>query len=124
MIGYCMGGVLATIYAALHADGPMKNLVCFTTPVDFNGMTLFQAWTDERHFDVDRMVDSVGNVPPELIYASFDMLRPAARVAGTVRLWDNMWNDEYVKSYRMLDRWGRPRPCRWPASTSARPSRS
>jgi polyhydroxyalkanoate synthase subunit PhaC len=24
VIGYCMGGVLATIYAALHADGPLK----------------------------------------------------------------------------------------------------
>lgn len=34
MIGYCMGGVLSTIYCATHTDGPVKNLVCFTTPVD------------------------------------------------------------------------------------------
>ena len=34
-----MGGVLSAIYAALHADGPLKNLVCFTTPIDFKKMS-------------------------------------------------------------------------------------
>ena len=100
-----MGGMLAVIHAALHPTGPIKNLACFTTPVDFRGMPLFRQWTDRRYFDVDRIVDQLGNVPPELIYSSFEMLRPAARVAGTVRLWDNMWNDDYVRSYRMFDRW-------------------
>ncbi len=105
MIGYCMGGLLAVIYAALHAGGPLKTLACFTTPVNFEGMTLFRRWTDRRYFDVDRIVDTLGNVPPELVYASFEMLRPAARAASQVRLWDNMWNDEFVRSYRMFDRW-------------------
>ncbi|MBK7726883.1 MAG: alpha/beta fold hydrolase [Dehalococcoidia bacterium] len=105
VIGYCMGGQLATMYGALHADGPMKNLACFTTPVDADGMTLFKQWTDRRYFDVDRVVDTLGNVPPELLFASFDMLKPAARVAKNVQLWDNLWNDEFVKSYRMFDRW-------------------
>jgi poly[(R)-3-hydroxyalkanoate] polymerase subunit PhaC len=105
MIGYCMGGMLAVIHAALHAGGPLKNLACFTTPVNFEGMALFRQWTDPRYFDVDRIVDTLGNVPPELIYTSFEMLRPAARAASQARLWDNMWNDEYVRSYRMFDRW-------------------
>jgi len=63
------------------------------------------AVTDKRYFDLDRIVDTLGNVPPELIFASFDMLRPAARIASQIRLWDNMWNDDFVKSYRMFDRW-------------------
>jgi polyhydroxyalkanoate synthase len=33
------------------------------------------------------------------------MLRPATRIAGQVQLWENIWNDDYVKSYRMFDRW-------------------
>ena len=104
--GYCMGGVLSTLYAALHPDGPMKNLALFTTPIDFSRMKLFHAWSDRRYFDVDRLIDTVGNVPPEMLFASFDMLRPAGRSAGVVQLWDNMANDEFVKSYRMFDRWG------------------
>jgi polyhydroxyalkanoate synthase len=33
------------------------------------------------------------------------MLRPASRAASQVQLWENIWNDEFVKSYRMFDRW-------------------
>jgi len=105
IIGYCMGGMLALIYAALHPQGPLKNLVCLTTPINYEGMKLMRQWTDKRYFDLDRIVDTLGNVPPELIFASFDMLRPATRVASQIRLWDNMWNDDFVKSYRMFDRW-------------------
>jgi polyhydroxyalkanoate synthase len=105
LVGYCMGGMLSVMYGALHPDGPMKNLACFTTPVDAEGMTLFRQWTDRRYFDVDRVVDTLGNVPPELLFASFDLLRPVSQAVGRVRLWDNMWNDEFVRSHRMFDRW-------------------
>jgi poly[(R)-3-hydroxyalkanoate] polymerase subunit PhaC len=102
---YCMGGTLSVMYAALHTNGPLKNLACFTTPVNYEGMGLFRKWADKRYFDVDRLVDTLGNVPPELIQASFEMLRPATKLAGQFRLWDRMWNDSFVKSYRMFDRW-------------------
>ncbi len=109
IVGYCMGGLLAALYAALHpdvaADGRLRNLACFTTPVNYEGMGLFRVWTDPAYFDVDRIVDRLGNVPPQLLYASFNALRPASQVAGRVRLWDNLWNDEFVTSYRRLQRW-------------------
>jgi polyhydroxyalkanoate synthase subunit PhaC len=105
IVGYCMGGMLSVIYAALHPAGPLKNLACFTTPVNFEGMGLHRLWSDKRYFDVDRLVDTLGNVPPEIIMNSFEMLRPVGRITGQIKLWDNMWNDEFVKSYRMFDRW-------------------
>lgn len=105
VIGYCFGGVLSLLYGSIFADGPMKNLVCFTTPIDFREMKLFQNFSDRRYFNVDQLVDSVGNVPPELIFQSFEMLRPASRAVSQIQLWENIWNDEYVKSYRMFDRW-------------------
>jgi len=37
VIGYCFGGVLSLLYGSIFADGPMKNLICFTTPVDSAG---------------------------------------------------------------------------------------
>ena len=105
MLGYCMGGVLATIYASTTPDAPIKNLVCFTTPIDFSQMELFHKWSDRRFFDVDRLVDTMGNVPSELLFASFEALRPASRIAGQIRLWESIWNDDYVRSYRMFERW-------------------
>ena len=56
-MGYCAGGMLSAIYQALHPKGPVKNLVCFTTPIDFSRMTLFRSMSDERSFDLDRFVE-------------------------------------------------------------------
>jgi polyhydroxyalkanoate synthase len=106
LIGYCAGGLLATIYQALHANGPVKNLVCFTTPIDFRHMEVFRALAgDPRSFDVDKLVDSVGVVPGDIVAGGFESLRPASRITGQLRLWDNLWNDQYVKGYRMMERW-------------------
>ena len=105
VLGYCMGGVLTAMYAATHLDGPAKNLVFFTTPVDFSQMKLFSSWSDRRYFDVDRLVDTLGNAPPEMLFSAFDLLRPASRTAGIAQLWEKLDNDDFVKSYRMFDRW-------------------
>ena len=106
LVGYCFGGVLSLLYTALHDGAALRNLVCFTTPVDFSKMTLFRALSDPRRFDIDKLCDKLDVVPSDLIIAGFDALRPAGRVANQVRLWDNMWNDDYVKGYRMMERWG------------------
>ena len=104
LIGYCMGGVLSTLYAALHPGGPLKNLVAFTTPIDWTQTTLAQSITGPQDLDIDRLVDAVGLVPPDVIISAINLQRPASRVAAQVRLWDNMWNDKYVKAYRMMQR--------------------
>lgn len=105
VLGYCMGGVLATIYAATHPEGPARNLVCFTTPINWHEMGLFSVLSDRAHFDVDRLVDMVGNVPPDMLLTAFDLLRPSGRAANAIQLWDNLWNDEFVSNYRKFDRW-------------------
>ena len=105
VLGYCMGGILSALHAAVRPEDGVKNLVCFATPINFKGMKLFRNWADRRHFDVDRLVDTLGNIPPEVITQSMDMLRPVSRIKSQIDLWDNMWNDQFVKSYRIFDRW-------------------
>ena len=41
VIGYCFGGVLSLLHGSIFNDGPMKNLIRFTTPIDFREMKLF-----------------------------------------------------------------------------------
>ncbi len=106
IVGYCMGGVLSSIYAATHPDGPLKNLACLTTPVDFHKMELTRVWQDPRYFDVDRLVDTLGIVPADVVTQGFEMQRPAQKMAGQLRVWEQMWNDEFVKSFRAFERWG------------------
>ena len=105
LIGYCMGGQLSLIYGGAVPNAPIANLVTIATPVDMDGMGLFKTWSDKRWFDVDRIVDSLGNIPPEMMYRSFELLRPADRLVSYVRLWDNLWNDQYVKQYRLMNKW-------------------
>lgn len=106
VIGYCMGGVLSLIYAATHVDGPLKNLACLTTPVDFHKMGLTQIWNDPRYFDIDLLVDTLGVVPADSVAQMFEMQRPAQRVAGRLRLWEHMLDDDFVDNFRAFDRWG------------------
>lgn len=105
LVGYCMGGLLAALYLALHPEGPAKNFAAFAMPVDFDHLPLFKQWADPRFFDVDRVVDELGNIPADLLQTSFDMLRPASKVAAPARLFDKMWEDEFVRAHLMLDRW-------------------
>lgn len=105
LIGYCMGGVLSVIYQAMHSGGPVKNLITFTTPTDWSKMGMFNRFTDRAHFDVDHLVDTIGNVPSEMIFQGFNMRTPASRTAANARLYDNLWNEAFVESYRKVDRW-------------------
>ena len=105
MLGYCLGGTLALLHAATHPEQPLRALACLTTPVNFREMGLFAAWTDERYFDVDRVVDTLGNVPPELLLSAFDMLRPTGRISSPLQIFDRMRDDRHVKSFMMFDRW-------------------
>ena len=105
VIGYCFGGVLSLLWAALEGAGRLANLVTFTTPVDFSRMDMFQAWADRRFFDVDRLVDTFGNCPGDYLYTAFDMLRPGTRATTIARVYEGLHDDEYVRSFRMFDRW-------------------
>ncbi len=105
LLGYCVGGSLALMYLGTHADNPVQNMVCLTTPVNFQGMGLFSQWTDERYFDVDRIVDTLGNVPGEILLSAFDMLRPAGRLMSSIQTLDRIRDDKYVKAFMLVDRW-------------------
>ena len=84
LMGYCMGGVLSVIHTATNMSPSIANLVCFTTPINWHEMGLFAHWSNKKHFDVDRLVDAVGNIPADLLMTSFDMLRPANRAPAAV----------------------------------------
>ncbi len=58
MLGWCIGAILTTIYAALRPDDGLRNLILLTAPLDFSnkqGLT-FARWTDENYFDVDKVL--------------------------------------------------------------------
>jgi polyhydroxyalkanoate synthase subunit PhaC len=107
LFGYCMGGLLALLYAATHPDAPLRNLITLATPVDFSQMGLQNFWSQAPFMDVDRLVDVYGNIPPELIQQSFRMLKPASEFSPVryINLWQNVLNDRFVEQYRAFGQW-------------------
>ena len=107
LFGYCMGGLLTVIYAALHPRAPLDAVACLTTPVDFTKMGLFRVWTDKRYFDVDALVDRLGNVPAAMLRGAFAMLKPASEFSPVryISLWRNIFDDRYVEQFRAFNKW-------------------
>ena len=105
LIGYCMGGMLSCMYTALNAGGAVKNLACFTTPVNGDGMELYKKWMTAKSFDIDRLVEELGNIPGDFINNSIQALRPLQRSANQMRLLNNVQDDAFVKAHLRFDRW-------------------
>ena len=60
ILGYCMGGTMTSIFAALHPELPINNIVFMTRPFDFENTGLYGEMLDERYFDIDKVVDTLG----------------------------------------------------------------
>lgn len=104
LLGYCIGGTLALLYAASYPD-EIKNLVLMATPVDFTEAGMLGSWADRNYFDADKVVDILGNVPAEMLQWSFLMLRPATNLFKYVNLSRQIQNQEYVKNFIAMETW-------------------
>jgi polyhydroxyalkanoate synthase len=105
VLGYCLGGTLATIHAAARPDH-VASLVALAAPVDFHDDGLLSRWTRTPTFDVGALVDAYGNVPWPLMQASFHLLRPTMNLAKAVTLLDRAWDDEFLDGFLATERWG------------------
>ena len=106
LFGYCIGGILTTIYSALHPQAPLRNVLFLASPVDFAHAGLFGCWLDPRYFHVDRLVDGFGNVPGELIETGAKMLRPVTNyVTPYVNLARNRGDHRFFRSWAAMHQW-------------------
>ena len=105
LFGYCMGGTMTAMYAALHPER-MRNLVCLTAPFDFADTGLYGIWLEDRHFDPVRLAEGFGNIPAELIDTGNMMLRPVVNYVGAnVTMWDRLLARKDMTSFLALNKW-------------------
>ena len=105
LVGYCMGGMMSCMDSALHPSGAVKNLACFTTPVNSDGMELYKRSMASKAFDIDRQVQALDNIPGDFFNNSLQALRPLQRSADQMKLPNNVDNDAFVKAHLRFDRW-------------------
>src|SRR5579864_6002574 len=110
MLGWCIGAILTTIYAALRPDDGLKNLLLLTAPLDFTDKTAggFVRWVNDQYFDPDKIIDAFGNMPGELIDYGAKALKPVENYIGSyLTLWDNIGNPKVVESWHAMNTWVR-----------------
>jgi polyhydroxyalkanoate synthase len=104
LLGICQGGTFSLCYTALHAER-VANLVTMVTPVDFHtSRNVLSDWA--RELDVDLLVDTVGNVPGELLNWSFLSLKPF-RLTGQkyADMTDILDDPKKLRNFLRMEKW-------------------
>lgn len=104
LLGYCIGGVLTTVFTALHGEA-VASLANMAAPIDFHDRGLLSAWTRPEYFPVDALVDACGNMPASVLQTSFQWLVPAAKALHGLTLWEKLGDPEKLAYYRALSHW-------------------
>ena len=104
LLGICQGGAFLLCYAALNPDR-VRNLITMVTPVDFHTPdNMLSHWT--REMDVDLFVDTLGNVPADLMNYCYVMLKPfRLNLQKYVGLTDILDDKAAVEDFLRMEKW-------------------
>ena len=104
LLGICQGGTFSLCYSAMRPR-KVRNLITMVTPVDFHTPdNLLSKWV--RGVDVDLMVDTLGNVPGQLLNWLFVSLKPARSGGGKMLdMIDSIDDPERLKTYLRMEKW-------------------
>lgn len=104
LLGICQGGAFSLCYAALN-PGKIKNLIAMVTPVDFHTPdNMLSNWTQD--IDADLFVDTLGNVPADLMNWCYLTLKPwrlfSQKYVGLVDILDDK---KAVEDFLRMEKW-------------------
>ncbi|NPV92837.1 MAG: alpha/beta fold hydrolase [Firmicutes bacterium] len=106
IIGYCMGGTMATMYTALVQDPVVRNLIYLAVPIDFSKAGTYTIWLKGEGFDVDRIVDTLQLMPNDYLKFGSNMLNPIGNYIGNyTRLWTTLEEGKSVEFWKALNKW-------------------
>jgi polyhydroxyalkanoate synthase len=102
--GYCMGATMSAIYSSLHEE-KVRNLATIAPVIDTEKDTTVLA-NFSRHMNFDKTFESIGNLPPQHLYASFSALKPFKQgVNKYYNLVENIDNENFVENFLRIEKW-------------------
>jgi len=106
LLGYCMGGTLAALHAALEPRS-VATLTLLAAPIDFSGReSLLNVWADERYFDVDAFVDANGNCPGWFLQQCFLLTKPIQNlVEKNIAFIEQLDDPRFISGFFAMERW-------------------
>lgn len=104
ILGICQGGAFSLCYASMHND-KVKNLITMVTPVDFKTPdNMLSQWI--QHIDVDLLVDTLGNIPGDLMNWTFLNLKPYRLIGQKyIDMVDILDNPKRVFDFMHMEKW-------------------
>ncbi len=102
--GYCMGATMSTMYTSLHQK-KVRNLALIAPVVDTSKDSTVIG-NMARNMDVEKMLATIGNLPPEQLYACYAALKPFKQgLAKYFNLVQNIDNDSFVGNFLRIEKW-------------------
>lgn len=103
--GYCLGGSLSLLHAACDGGERVRNLITMVTPVNFEDRGMLSWWSKKEHLNIDKVVDTYGNVPADFFSSSFPWLVPTASLVKARTVFERHQDRKFMESFMALDIW-------------------
>jgi polyhydroxyalkanoate synthase len=106
ILGYCMGGTMSAMYAALHKE-KVNALALMAAGLYFEDTGgVLEDWGDDEYYDPEDVTEVFGNVPAEMLDIGFALMDPIDNfVSKYVRLYENLENEDFVENFARMERW-------------------
>jgi len=104
LLGICQGGAFSVCYTSLYPES-VKNLITMVTPIDFHTAdNMLSNWTQQM--DVDLLVDTLGNIPADLMNWCYLTLKPYRLLQQKyVGLTDILDNPTELANFLRMEKW-------------------
>lgn len=107
LLGYCYGGLLSTLYTALHPE-KVASLITLTLPLDMSTqeVPLFGLLDKMRPETLDLITATYGNCPAWFIKAAFNGMSPLHHALDKyVGLYRSKEKEGYAEMFALFERW-------------------
>jgi len=107
LMGQCIGGTMAAMYAA-HPDlkKDINKLALLTAPLNFENSGILSKWTNPESFDIEKLTANVGAVvPSDFFHSSFPYLNVRATMGKYKNLLERFDMPDFKTIWQALDIW-------------------
>jgi len=104
LLGYCMGGMMAAVYSALFPQD-VAALVNLAGPINYHDDGIYSVWTRPEWFDADRLVDTLGNIPANVLNTTFHLVRPTDQLIQALNYWERRDDPAFLRTFAALHLW-------------------
>ncbi|WP_201716014.1 alpha/beta fold hydrolase [Rossellomorea arthrocnemi] len=105
--GFCLGGTLAVIYAALHPQF-IRNLLLFVTPIDFDQIPDYHNWVEalkKDELDVTGIMEQINIIPAPLVRYGMRALTSPIYFSPYLSLLNKAYDQDYAQYWFRFNQW-------------------